>query len=238
MVIDVGAGTTDFGLFKVHYEPATKVNGSVEAEGSARVVTEAGNHLDELLMHFVLHKAGITQEDTIWTNIFGALQREIRSYKETLFNEGEVIISLLNSDIVEVTLDEFLSLEPIEEFGEQLKLTVEDIFDSIDKSWVRSIPQGRLGVVLTGGGAQLPMIKALANRTITSKHGTLNLQEAVQFPHWLSEDYPELEDDYGRIAVSLGGAREQLVQRRGIARITAGDVRETPTLGGYYQKGD
>jgi hypothetical protein len=237
LVVDVGAGTTDFGLFKVHYDPATKTNGSVEAEGSARVVTEAGNHLDELLMHYVLSKAAISQEDAIWTNVFGALQREIRSYKETLFNEGDVVIPLLNSEIVELTLGEFLSLEPVIDFRKNLMATVDEIFDSVDKSWVRSIPQGRLGVVLTGGGAQLPMIKAIANKTVNSKHGFLQLQEAVQIPSWLSEDYPELEDDYGRVAVSLGGAREQLVRRSGIARITAGDIKSTPKLGGFYIQG-
>ena len=59
-----------------------------------------------------------------------------------------------------------------------------------------------------------------------------------QFPNWLRELDENLESDYPRVAVSLGGARKQLIRNEGTAAITGGDVTQTPVLGGYYQKGN
>jgi len=238
MVIDVGAGTTDFGLFKVVFDTKKQIAKAVEAQGSNLAITEAGNHLDELLMHYVLSKSQVDAENPIWTNLSGALKREIRSFKETLFRENEVIIPLFNSATVEVKLQEFLDLEPVQQFEKDIKETIKKIFEVVDSSWIRSIPDSRLGVILTGGGAQLPMIRKAANDAIMTRHGMIKLQEAIQFPNWMAEDYPELEDDYPRIAVSLGGAREHLVEKVKDAKITAGDIKQTPTLGGYFVTGE
>ena len=112
-----------------------------------------------------------------------------------------------------------------------------EILESIDESWVnwiRARPTRRLVVALTGGGADLPMVKSLAEGSIQVNSFEVPLVKALSFPSWLREIDENLEEDFPRIAVSLGGARKRLIERGDAARITAGDVTETPKLGGFY----
>ena len=83
----------------------------------------------------------------------------------------------------------------------------------------------------------LPMVKDLAKGTITIRGQQVPVQAALPFPVWLQAEYADLEDDFARIAVSLGGARKRLVNRGSGASILGGDVAYPPKLGGYYQKG-
>ena len=82
------------------------------------------------------------------------------------------------------------------------------------------------------------MVRALADGEVRVSGTDLRLVQSPQFPKWLGEGYPELEDDYPRIAVSLGGARQKVINRSGVAKVTAGDVKVPPKLGGYYVKGN
>lgn len=237
MVVDVGAGTSDFSLFRLGFNEQTGMASAFEVENSARGLTEAGNHLDNLLKSFVLRKAGIDSNHPYWINILGALQLNLRDYKEALFNDGIVSVSLFNGDIVEVTREEFLELQQVASFSDSLRTCMKEILESVDMSFIAGAPNGVLAVALTGGGAALPMVRDLAQGEIEVKGKTLRLAPAVTFPRWMAETYPELEDLYPRVAVSLGGARQRVIDHGGSIRVTAGDVKSTPTLEGYYMKG-
>jgi molecular chaperone HscA len=237
MVVDVGAGTSDFSLFRLGFNEATEKAAAVEVENSARGLTEAGNHLDNLLKSFVLRKAGVESSHDLWINILGALQLNLRDYKEALFNDGFVSVSLFNGDVVEVTLEEFLALDQVASFSASLRTCMKEILASVDASFIAGAPNGRLAVALTGGGAALPMVRDLAEGEVEVNGKTLRLVRATSFPAWMSETYPDLEDLYPRVAVSLGGARKRVIDHGGSVRITAGDVKAPPKLEGYYVKG-
>jgi len=241
MVVDVGAGTSDFSLYRVHYDPVKGKNIALEVDGSSRGITEAGNHLDRILIELIIKKAGITSVDPMWVNVRSALELQIRDLKETLFNEQFVYVSLINGKDIEIELDEFLQLDAVCGFGDNLKSTMVEILGSIDPSWVRWVtanPIRKLVVALTGGGSELPMVKGLAEGEICVVGHSVPVARALPFPVWLRSNNADLEANYPRVAVSLGGARKRLIQRGGPASITAGDVTETPKLGGYYTKGD
>nr|OEF33223.1 hypothetical protein OA9_18980 [Vibrio cyclitrophicus 1F97] len=238
MVIDVGAGTSDFSLFNIKIDPSQGINTAIQVANSSKGITEAGNHLDELLEHFILQKSPIDYEHDHWFNVMGALKLQMRDYKETLFNEGEVHISLFTGDIVDVYLQEFLSLEAVKVFGESLRNCMTSILEGVDDSFIKSAPKNQLVLALTGGGAELPMVKALALNKL-SIHGTEIMPiAAVRFPVWLAEEeYFELEEEYPRIAVSLGGARSKIIESKGVASLTAGDIKQTPKLEGFRMRG-
>jgi molecular chaperone HscA len=82
------------------------------------------------------------------------------------------------------------------------------------------------------------MVLPLAKGDIKVKGIDIPVASAPSFPKWLQEIDANLEADYPRVAVSLGGARKQIIQRGNAAHITAGDVTGTPVLGGYYTKGN
>ena len=240
LVIDIGAGTSDLSLYRLRIDPERNESIGVEVEGSTRVLTEAGNHLDRLLIALIVKKSGITSDDSMWVNVQSALELRIREFKESLFQDRSVFVALENWLEVEIELEEFLELEAVRQFGKNLRSTMVEILESIDQSWVRWIRAslGRyLTVALTGGGAELPMVKELAEGSITIDGGAIEIRRAIRFPNWLREVDENLEGDYPRVAVSIGGGRRRLIERGDTARITGGDVVGPPTLGGYFQKG-
>lgn len=240
MVVDIGAGTSDLSLYRINFNPNTGNNTAIEIEGSSRVLTEAGNYLDRTLIELIVKKSDVTSEDSMWVNIRGALELQIRDLKESLFNDEYVFVSLMNGKEVEINLDEFLQLESVRMFGENLRANMVDILESIDSSWIDWIltnPSRKLVVALTGGGADLPMVKALVEGEIQVNDSIVPVARALSFPTWLMELDENLETDYPRIAVSLGGARRRLMQKGYTARITAGDITQTPRLDGYFTRG-
>lgn len=224
MVIDIGAGTSDFSLYRMKYDEKSKKSAALEIKDSNRGITEAGNHLDKLLQGVILSKANIRQDNPLYLNTFGALNLHLRDYKESLFKDGFISATLFNGDVVEVTLEEFMDLPQVEAFSNSLKSCMQEILNNISPSFVKAAPHNALAVALTGGGAELPMVKVLASGTITAHGKTLNLVQTQTFPKWLAIEYPDLEQDYSRIAVSLGGARKNILQASGPASITCDPV--------------
>lgn len=237
MVIDVGAGTSDFSLYKMKFDREAGKSGSVEVAGSQEGITEAGNHLDKLLMALILADAGVDSSHEDWVSIQSNLELDLRDYKERLFREKEIAVALLNGEIVNVSLERFLSLKQVVAFGESLKSRRDNILRRINPSFINSAPRGQLAIALTGGGATLPMVQDLAKGKLPIGNKQLELVPTKKFPDWLERDFPEMEDDYPRIAVALGGARKRLVEFIGVANVTGGDV-SNQRLDGYYTKGN
>lgn len=239
MVIDVGAGTSDMSLYRIVVDPTNGLNTAREVSNSARGVTEAGNFLDRILIEFILKKAGVKSSMDGAVTSRSKLELNIRDYKETLFNEKFLFVALSNDQDVEIELEEFLALEAVQGFGATLKATMEEILESVDASfveWILSNPMRYLTVVMTGGGAALPMVQELAKGSVMVRGQKVPVQPALPFPNWLKAEHPELEDDFPRIAVSLGGARKKLIQRGSEVSVTGG-LTSVPKLEGYYQRG-
>lgn len=241
MVVDVGAGTTDFSLYRIAVDPDRGINNAFEVENSADCLTEAGNHLDKLLKSIIIKKAGVDSNHPTWVNINWDLDRNIRNYKETLFNENSVVVDLRDLKIdIDITLQEFLAIPQVKLFGENLRNKMTKIMEDVSpefSNWVVQDPLRKLVVVLTGGGASLPMVKTLAEGSI-SVHGlSVPLIQAKSFPTWLEKDHADLEYEYPRIAVALGGARKNLIKRGGVMTTTAGNGNTRPTLGVDFTTG-
>ncbi len=214
LVIDVGAGTTDMALFYFWRHEEAKINRAMQIKGSSRTLTEAGDYLDGLLMEFILNKADIGHEHPKNMILRSAIALKIREYKETLFVNYEVDIYVPEYDFnVTINLDDFLKIKQIENFSHSLQSAMRDILENVDQSHIGAIMSfGGLAVVLTGGGAGLPMIRELAPGTLDIHGKEVSLKKrSARFPPWL-ENYPDIQQDYSRIAVSLGGARKELIQ--------------------------
>ncbi len=224
MVVDVGAGTSDFSMYRMAFNRETGKSTALEVENSTMGITEAGNWLDNLLKSLILKKAEITSEHPHFRNFMGDLELGLREYKEQLFETGEVFAKLFNGEFIEIQLEEFLALPQVQNFSDSLVNCRDEILNRIDSSFIKGAPNGALGLALTGGGASLPMVKALAKGTIRVHGKELKLVQTQEFPRWLNEDFPELEEDYPRIAVSLGGARKRIISHGGVASITAGGI--------------
>jgi molecular chaperone HscA len=72
------------------------------------------------------------------------------------------------------------------------------------------------------------MVNALANRSIRINGKEIRLVPALKYPKWLKKEHPTLEQDYPRIAVSLGGARKRMIKQGGASKVTAGGTNTSP----------
>lgn len=230
LVVDIGAGTSDFSLYrlKVTVDEDGEIDRAKttagEVDGTARGITEAGNHLDKILKAFILKRSGVDATHARYQNIAHDLERDIRHHKESLFTTGSAYVVLYTGDTVEFTLDEFMALEAVQAFEASLRQTLTDILESANPAWinwVRTDANRRLTIVLAGGGASLPMAKRLAEGTVTAHGITIPVAAAKSFPDWLRDDYPDLEATYPRTAVSLGGARKNIITSMGALKTTA-----------------
>lgn len=226
LVVDIGAGTSDFSLYRMNVvvNDRSIKSAAGEVDGSARGITEAGNHLDKILIALILRKSGVTASHPKYRNIIHDLERYIRLHKESLFGPAsEASLTLYTGDPVDITLDEFLEEPAVKLFEKSLRTTMVEILESVDSTWVNWVcenPTRRLVIVLTGGGANLPMVKRLAEGTVTAHGLAVPVAAAKSFPDWLKTDYPDLEDHYSRIAVSLGGARKNTINSIGVLKST------------------
>lgn len=226
LVVDIGAGTSDFSLYRLNV--AVNDDGikstAGEVDGTARGLEQAGNHLDRILLGLILRKSGVDGSHPKYRNITHGLERDIRSYKESLFSpSAEATVSLYTGEAVNVSLGEFLEEPAVRLFEDSLRTTLIEILESAHPdwiNWVRANPSRNLTIVLTGGGATLPMAKKLAEGTVTAHGVSIPVAAAKSFPEWLREDYADLEYHYPRVAVSLGGARKNTIHSMGVLKAT------------------
>lgn len=237
LVVDVGAGTTDMSLFRIHKDPAKPCD-AFEAPRAARGIVQAGNYLDRLLRSYVLQKAGIGTEHPDYKSAFSRIELAVRDNKESLFQTGSVYIPVSDSDGITVTKDEFCDLGPVKTFTAKLQQTVQDMMDEVPEDWIAVASQSpAIRVVCTGGGATLPMVKALQAGEMSSRGYSFKRIGRENFPEWLEKNHSSLRADFPRTAVAIGGARKDLISYKGYANVMAGGVRGTPQLEGYYTRG-
>ena len=215
MVIDVGAGTSDFSLFKDGV-PIGDVHKAMELSDPDMEPIEAGNHLDDLLITYILEEAEVDSDHPQYGQIKGSLILDIRVYKEELFTEGKTSPNLYHGVEVTISLDDFMKLDSVLKFSKTLKSRRDEIIHAMD---IDNLPSSQkqltitMPILITGGGAELPMVMSLAEGRENIGGQEFKFSHMPQFPSWLKKHYPALESVYLRIAVSLGGARKHLIER-------------------------
>jgi molecular chaperone DnaK (HSP70) len=117
VVVDIGGGTSDFGAFATGLAWRNVI---AEIEGSAAVLTEAGDHLDMLLRAFILKAAGLSGDHPAGAGAARRLLVHARLNKERLFSDGALTVELGDRD-VEVTLREFLEQPEVAKFADRLR---------------------------------------------------------------------------------------------------------------------
>lgn len=215
MVIDIGAGTTDISMFRIRVDPQHDNFVALQIPGATAGFSMAGNYIDRVLTHKVLSLAGVTSQTSNYRRIYSALERNIRRYKEDLFNDGNVDVTLIDGSVVEITLEQVMESSSIQEFQQTLQNTILEILERAPKHYIENAPHHQLAIVLTGGGATLPFAQNVIGRELEVNGVLIRTVPAAPCPKWVEEDYPELIDIFPRIAVSLGGARKNVIQSHG-----------------------
>lgn len=210
MVIDVGAGTTDFGVFLLQHNPDKDVCLTRIVPNTIEYLGEAGNRVDDLLKYYVLDSEGIDPGGAEGRLNKSYLEGRIRLYKETLFRDGVVEVVLANHSRVVVDRDEFLQSTRVQNFAERLKNKVHEVLGRVGDGYLGLMARSDLKVVLTGGGASLPMIQDLAHGVVEIRGMKILKKPTATVPEWVEESYPQFAPQYPQLAVAIGGAAPEL----------------------------
>ena len=116
VVLDIGAGTTDIaGCVCVHSATDDLIRVS-EVETASKAFNKAGNFLDQVLLSVVHDKLPYDKNTIEYKQVNNDLRRKIRTYKETLFVDGDLLIPLVTGDNVNISLADFMSDTRIQKF--------------------------------------------------------------------------------------------------------------------------
>lgn len=210
LVVDVGAGTTDFGLFLLQNNPAKDVCLVRIVPKTIQVLEQAGNRVDDILKFYVLESEGIDKESPEGKHNLSFLQSTIRLHKETLFRDGIVEFPLANQSRAVVERDTFLASRGVVAFSKMLNEKVVAVLNEAGDGFLDLMKNSHLSVVLTGGGADLPMVQSLAKGVIEIRGRRIMRKPVPRVPNWINERYPKFAPQYLQLAVAIGGANPDL----------------------------
>ena len=227
MVVDAGAGTTDFGLFISTQRRDTFETCIHQVGDSVRGLMAAGDKVDSLLRGFIAQRESIDPDDNTGKMILADLGRRIRSLKEALFSNGRLQYVLVDGTSGEITLDEFLSTDGVKRFSATLEAEFKKSLEAVDESWLRwlSMSGVYLNVVLTGGSSKLPMMRSLAQGVIEVKGYRILRRPVDAMPSWIDDMPKEFEVAYPQLAVAIGGAADDIPDTVMAPAVFAGGAR-------------
>jgi hypothetical protein len=208
-VVDVGAGTTDFGLFVLKSNEDEGTLNIWELTPGSKVLRQAGDTLDEVLASMLQHRISAPKGSDIEARVLAKLQNERRFLKEELFATGRAFHRTDEDQEVFATIDEFNAHPDVIKFGDELQKKFDECLSAIGEDALRGAGNHVL-VVLTGGGAALPMVEAL----LKPKPGRHRCKQIRVEPADLLALDPRLPDVFPQLAVALGGAMERLPEQR------------------------
>ncbi|MEK9845277.1 hypothetical protein, partial [Thalassospira sp.] len=215
VIVDVGAGTTDFAAFCVVRRADSDRPTVSRLSDTLKTLTQAGDTIDTILRNYIIKQTGLNHGDSYFDRINTRLSLEIRSYKEILFKEGILNYVLADETTGEILLENFLKSEFMERFTNQLHRKFKEVVEAISPSWHEELSEKGLNLVFTGGGATMPMVKDLANLPVKLSGLTINIREAHSIPNWFEQDHPELLEEFNKLAVCIGATADELPRELG-----------------------
>lgn len=199
-VIDVGAGTTDIGIFQSLVPDARSTkNQRLIPLGETRSVFLAGNEIDRVVLKLLFEKApAITASDRI------DIQSRIRFLKESLFKDG-----LIQPHGVSLTLSELESAPEITSMAKAVRAELQSLISANVASvsnWLSGLKNttGILTIVMAGGGADLGFLRRELSGALRVGHWSVPV--LVTSPTSPRQKMSMFGASYSRLAVALGGA--------------------------------
>lgn len=228
VILDIGAGTTDVAGCLCVNNPNGEFVKVFEVTGARKAIRRAGNNLDNILLSEILNRSSCETGTTEYELVSWALRKQVRVYKESLFDEGVLVAPLKSDETVEIRLDEFLALDPVK----NLFRAIEEVVT--EAAFIVVGDDGPVQLVATGGGASLPVVDGLVSGPVKKNGRQLRLQPRDAMPEDLREVYPELANIYPQLAVAIGGSHPELPQQK--SSVKEGITVPGPlTLGPVYR---
>ena len=218
MVLDVGAGTCDFSLFWIDQNFAAKGHIAFPVVPCGHAIRQAGDTLDAVLVAELLDRANLGADEGLRRRIRSALYlKGVRRLKERLFLTGSLQAHLENDEEVSISLEEFLGTDRVSRFTINLESALQEFITAVHETW--KMPLESVGLVLTGGGCELPMVKGLKKKGWPFNGETVRFHLVDPIPAYIRNSFGEdFIKEYPQLAVALGGALPRVLDERATLR--------------------
>jgi molecular chaperone DnaK (HSP70) len=200
VVVDIGAGTTDFSGFVRH------ASGRIEVVPAAqRTIGVAGDVFDRALMNLLLSKATQHKTKQETSALWRALLANIRDLKEALLRDGKLSFEIRHENL-KCRLSQFTATEDY-----RLAMgAIAEAFDLCLSAMERALQSKgarRIGLVLAGGGAHMPSVIEMA-RKAKSLSGGIKIDLLPTIPTWTGNvnSGVELKSAFAQMCVAFGAA--------------------------------
>lgn len=224
VVVDVGAGTTDIGVFKYVGTPDEPKFAAYKNGFSALKI--AGKRLDDAFKALVREKIGIYAPSTADASLERHLARNIHDYKRRLFENGSVTVEAEGLPDASITLEDFLGTPTVKNFAAKFEAQISKLLEVADDAGGKSFTSASADnyAVFTGGGAGLPFLRDAFGGGVQVGNQKAYFEIVEPRPDWLGEASEAVRAVFPQISVSVGGASPDL-------------PRELPTVGDTSQAG-
>jgi hypothetical protein len=231
LVIDVGAGTTDIGVFK-YVNSADGHGVCAPYAGGMQAVQTAGNRLDEALIGLAVQKVGLPSETEAARRFRRRLNDIVRTAKANLCETGEIEIDIPDFPPTRIELAEFVRTPIV---GHYLKTFQAAVVRSLEGSGAsfRTLSDDNV-VVFTGGGRSLPFLRDVFDKKpvlLSSGPAYFLVDDAV--PEWVGRTLPDVSQVFPQMAVATGGCSPYLPQEARTVRDTSNPG--TRSLTSFYK---
>jgi hypothetical protein len=233
LVVDAGAGTTDFALFQSFFNKETEAPELALISSAVRMSRIAGNRFDHVIRPLILKACKIQPENgSPWNAedfaiIRADLDSQIRALKRDIFTLGTAAISLRPGASGVLTLAEVVAEEAYQELGRELLAQRDDLIaaalsaDNIEeyrnatRNFGRPVP---IYVLLTGGSSRLPVVASLATSEALIHDVRFRYEPIERLPQWIDalprEQAQMIAQEFPQCAVAIGGCAPQLPKER------------------------
>jgi hypothetical protein len=189
-VVDVGAGTTDIGLF---YSVVTEGHADrLIPLSTTRSVFKAGNEIDQVLYRILAKKSDTTDKLSLFD-----VRTRIRQIKEFLFANG--FVQELG---VRVSLNEVEGHSDIIKMAQVIRTCFEEAILSYSEKIVEFNRDSPIQIVMAGGGGNVSFIRSALSKPVIVGGKSIPVRISAS----QGTDHLTYGASHERLAVALGGA--------------------------------
>ena len=199
IVVDVGAGTTDIAAM-------ARRGKRIEELPEARVtIKQAGDYIDRIIADIAIKASPWAKSSAQQTELWGALLRNMRDIKESLFLDGRAVLRN-EGRVLTLNLRDLERDRDFHDFTRSLADAYEHGLEVVRDAALKA-ERREVQAIAVGGGAAAPFVQELIRRK-PSRSGNLRFVPRPATPEWAHarEFRGNLAPVFPQLAIAIGGA--------------------------------